>query len=155
MSLTSQTKSEKQTTEPKQQIKEPNDVYSVLEKSLDRYFKEVKENAASYFQAVSDLQQEIITMRKKNIGMISDVQKNLSEKAGVTSNLPENLSELANVITEHNIKAWQLQNGLVLASLEALSRNIQAFNNNAKMFADVNSKLVDSWIPIFKQKNNE
>ena len=155
MSLASHTKIEKQPTEPKHHIKEPNDVYSVFEKSLERYFKEVKENAAGYLQAVSDLQQEILEMRKKNIEMALDIQKNLSEQAGVTSSLPENLSDLANVITEHNVKTWQLQNGLILASLEALSRNIQAFNSNAKVFADVNGKLVDSWIPLFKQKNNE
>jgi len=52
-------------------------------------------------------------------------------------------------------KAWNLQNQLTRTSLETLSKNIQAFNDSSQAFTELNSKLIDFWASIIKQKNQE
>ncbi len=46
---------------------EPKDYYSVSQKSVERYFKEIQKTTASYLQSVTDLQQEIIESLKKRL----------------------------------------------------------------------------------------
>jgi hypothetical protein len=45
----------------------------------------------------------------------------------------------------------------MIKSLEALSKNIQAFNENSDAFAGMNKKLIESWSSIIKErtKNKE
>lgn len=131
--------------------KEAQDVYSVFEDSLERYFKEVKANAASYLQAVSDLQENIIELRKNNADSAISLQKAAYEKLDSNINVPSATLDMAKTIAEQTTKSWNLQNQMMLASLDTLSKNIQAFNTNAKTFEEINKKIIDSWASIIKQ----
>jgi len=132
-----------------------DDVYSVYEESLAKYFSEVKENAANYLQAVSDLQQEIIESRKKNTEHAIYLQKAAADKLGVNSNIPDNTFDLARSFAEQATKSWNLQNQMVLTSLDTLSKNIEAFNKNSKSFEEINKKLIDSWASTIKQYSKD
>jgi len=128
----------------------PNDVYSVFENSLVRYCNEVRANAASYLQAVSDLQEEIIELRKKNADSAISLQKTGFEKLGVNTTIPDATYNLAKLFGEQTTKSWELQNQLILKSIDTLAKNIQAFNTNSKTFKDFNKQLIDSWGSIIK-----
>jgi len=66
--------------EPKAQDTEAaNDIYFVVQQSFDKYFKMIKENASTYLQSVSDLQLEIIELRKKNVESAISFQKNYGQ----------------------------------------------------------------------------
>jgi len=60
------------------------DMYSVFQDSITRYFNEIKGNTADYLQAVTDLQQEIIESREKHAKNTIALQKTLSEQFGKT-----------------------------------------------------------------------
>lgn len=126
-------------------------VYSILENSLDEYFKQVKMNAMSYLQAVSDLQQEIITLRKNNMESMIKLQKTSSELK-FNPNVSESVLNLVKNLSNQSNNAWNFQNHLLLMSIETLSKNIQAFNDNAKTFSDINQQILSSWASIIKQK---
>ena len=144
------------TPQPRAQDTETaNDIYSVFQQSLDKYFKEVKENASTYLQSVSDLQLEIIESRKKNVESAISLQKTMADKLGVDTKVPEESLNIATAFAEQTTKAWNFQNQLMLTSLETLSKNIQAFNDNSKTFAEVNGKLIDSWASIIKKKSQD
>jgi len=144
------------TPQPKAQDAETvNDIYSVFQQSLDKYFKEIKENASTYLQSVSDLQQEIIESRKKNVESAISLQKTMADKFGTNTKVPEESLNIATAFAEQTTKAWNFQNQLMLTSLETLSKNIQAFNDNSKTFAEVNGKLIDSWASIIKKKSQD
>jgi len=144
------------TPEPESQsAKDTNDIYSVYQQSIDKYFKEAKSNAATYLQSVSDLQQEIIELRKNNVESAISLQKTMADKLGTNTKVPDESLKVTTAIAEQTTKAWNLQNQLMRTSLETLSKNIQAFNDNSQTFAELNSKLIDSWTSIFKQKNQE
>ncbi|MFQ5572829.1 MAG: hypothetical protein ACE5EJ_01110 [Nitrosopumilaceae archaeon] len=142
--------------DPKAQNAEAtNDIYSVFQQSLDKYFKEIKENASTYLQSVSDLQQEIIESRKKNVESAISLQKAMADKLRVDTKVPENSLNIATAFAEQTTKAWNFQNQLMLTSLEILSKNIQAFNDNSKTFSELNGKLISSWASIIKKKSQE
>jgi len=144
------------TPEPKtQDAKAENDIYSVFQQSLDKYFKEIKENASTYLQSVSDLQLEIIESRKKNAESAISLQKTMADKLGVDTKISETSLNIATSFAEQTTKAWNFQNQLMLTSLETLSKNIQAFNDNSKTFAELNGKLIDSWASIIKKKSQD
>ena len=124
----------------------PDDLYSVFENSLTRYSNEVRANAASYLQAVSDLQEEIIELRKKNVDSAISLQKTAFEKLGINTTIPDVTFNLGILLGEQTTKSWELQNQIVLKSIDTLSKNIQAFNTNSKTFEDFNKQLIDSWV---------
>jgi len=138
-----------------QSAKETSDIYSVCQQSIDKYFKEAKSNAATYLQSVSDLQQEIIELRKNNVESAISLQKTMADKLGTNTKVPDESLNLATAIAEQTTKAWNLQNQLMRTSLETLSKNIQAFNDNSQIFAEQNGKLIDFWASIIKQKSRE
>ena len=144
------------TPQPKAQDAETvNDIYSVFQQSLDKYFKEIRANASTYLQSVSDLQLEIIESRKKNVESAISLQKTMADKFGTNTKVPEESLNIATAFAEQTTKAWNFQNQLMLTSLETLSKNIHAFNDNSKTFAEVNGKLIDSWASIIKKKSQD
>lgn len=134
----------------KESISGKNDVYSFFEKSLESYFKEVRKNAASYLQAVSDLQQEIVELRRNNASHILGLQKTAMDVLG-RNRIQERAMDITRSISEQNVKAIELQNKLVLSSLAILSKNIEAFNRNSQSFSDINKAVIDSWTSIIKE----
>ncbi len=129
----------------------PNDVYSVFEDSLTKYCNEVRANAASYLQAVSDLQEEIIELRKKNVDSAVSLQKTAFGKLGVNTTIPDATFNLVKLFGEQTTKSWALQNQIILKSIDTLSKNIRAFNTNSKTFEDINKQLIDSWVSIIQK----
>jgi len=79
----------------------------------------------------------------------------MADKLGTNIKIPDESLNVVTDIVEQTTKAWNFQNQLMRTSLETLSKNIQAFNDNSQTFAELNSKLIDSWASIIKQKNQE
>ncbi len=138
-----------------QSAKYTNEIYSVFQQSIDKYFKEVRSNAATYLQSVSNLQQEIVELRKNNVESAISLQKTIADNLGTDTKIPDESLDIAKNFAEQTTKAWNIQNQLMLTSLETLSKNIQAFNDNSQTFAETNSKLIDFWTSIIKQKSRE
>ncbi len=127
------------------------DFYSVFEDSNSRYFTAVKANTASYLQAVTNLQEEIIDLRKHNADSAIELQKGISEKFATDTELPDATFGIAKTIAEQNSKAWNMQMKMILTSLDVLAKNIQAFNSNCKTFDNISKGIINSWASIIKQ----
>jgi len=131
------------------------DVYSVFENSISTYFNEVKANTASYLQAVTNLQEEIIELRKHSADSAIELQKGISEKFETDTNLPDSSLGIIKTIAEQNSQAWNMQNKIILNSLDVLAKNIQAFNSNCKTFDNISKGIIDSWASTIKQAAKE
>jgi hypothetical protein len=128
------------------------DAYSVFQNSLEKYFKEIRANAASYLQATSDLQEEVIESRKKNAEHAITLQKAAYEKLGGNNHIPSGAIDFAKSLAGQTTLACNLQNRMILASLDALSKNIEAFNKNSAAFEESNKKIIDQWVSIIKKE---
>jgi len=126
------------------------DMYSVFQNSINRYFSEIKGNTADYLQAVTNLQQEIIQARENNAKNAISLQKTISDQLGINSINSDGALKLAKSLGEQTTKSWNLQNQLMIKSLETLSKNIEAFNKNSASFEEINKNLINSWADIIK-----
>jgi len=131
------------------------DMYSVFQNSINRYFNEIKGNTADYLQAVTDLQQEIIESRERHAKNTIALQKTISEQLGTNPYNSDGAIELAESLGEQAAKSWNLQNQLMIKSLDTLSKNIKAFNKNSESFEEINKNLINSWASIIKQTAKE
>jgi len=136
------------------QISPNNKTYELFHHSIDKYFKNVSVNTATYLQSVSDLQQEIIESRKKNAESVILLQKILTDKINSNVKVPYKSLKIITGFTEQTNKAWNFQNQLMLKSIDSLTKNIQAFNDNADTQFEMNKKLIESWAAIIKQSKN-
>lgn len=153
-------KNEIKNSEKKEPIKSNLPINSVqgdlLKKSIDKYFKNVSINTAGYLQSVSDLQQEIIESRRKNAESIILLQKFLIEQINSHSKIPVKSLEILTDFAEQGNKAWNFQNQLMQKSIDVLSNNIKAFNNNSHELTEMNKKIIESWAEIIKKsKKND
>ncbi len=133
-------------------ISTENKIFEIFQQSIDKYFKNVSLNTATYLQSVSDLQLEIIESRKKNAKSIVLLQSYLTRKTDSDVKLTDESLQIVTDFTEQTNKVWNFQNQLMIKSLEALSKNIQAFNENSDAFAGMNKKLIESWSSIIKER---
>ncbi len=131
------------------------DAYTLFEDSNSRYFTAVKANTASYLQAVTNLQEEIIELRKHNADSAIKLQKGISEKFATKTELPDATLGIAKTIAEQNSKAWNMQMEMILTSLDVLAKNIQAFNSNCKTFDNISKGIIDSWASTIKQASKK
>lgn len=128
------------------------DIYSLFQESLKKYFSEVRANAASYLQATSDLQEEIIEARRKNAKHVISLQEATSKKIGGNDNISQDIIDLAKAYAGQATQTINLQNNLILTSLETISKNIEAFNKNSAIFDEINKNLIDYWASIIKKE---
>jgi len=77
-----------------------------------------------------------------------------AKKAGITANIPDATLKVIHDTTEEFVKAASIQNQVTLATMDATQQNIKTFNDNAKLFADLNKNILQSWISVFTTKNN-
>jgi len=131
------------------------DVYSVFENSISTYFNEVKASTESYLRAVTNLQEEIIELRKHNADSAIELQKEISEKFGTNTNLPDSTLEITKTIAAQNLQAWNMLNKMNLNSLDVLAKNIHAFNSNCRTFDNISKGIIDSWASTIKQAAKE
>jgi uncharacterized coiled-coil DUF342 family protein len=135
----------------KKNANESNDIYDACKENVERYFSEVRKITSGYLQSVTDLQQEIIRSWKNTIDSAITLQEKFTEKSGSNPNLSEaTVKMVADLYKEVN-RAQQLQNEMMLASLDAMRNYIKTFNENVNTFPELRGKVMESFIPFIPQ----
>ena len=125
---------------------ETKEIFTVYKQNVEKYFSEVEKTAPQYLQSITNLQQEYTAAWKNAIESVISLQQEFATKVGINTNVPAAVVKLVNDATEELIKAKEVQNKLVLASIDAVQQNVKTFNDNAKTFATLNESIVQSWI---------
>jgi thiol-disulfide isomerase/thioredoxin len=130
------------------------DIFSLYKQNVDKYFENVEQSVPRYHQSITNVQQEYLHACENVIDSVISLQKEFANKAGLNTNVPEATLKVVRDITEETIKAFIIQNQVIIAAIDATHQNIKTFNDNSKSFADLNKNIVQSWISTFNQKNN-
>jgi hypothetical protein len=125
---------------------ESSDIYQTYKKNVDTYFGEVRKTTASYIQAVSDLQMEIVGSWKNTIDSAIIMQEKFTGKSGTKATLPDTTVKMIMDVSEQINKTQAMQNKMLLASINAMSQNIKTFNENVKVFDELRSKIIESFM---------
>ena len=139
------------TAQPKDSQK---DIFAVYQQNVDKYFNGIKQSVPRYHQSVTNVQQEYLDACENVFESVVTLQKEYATKAGINTNVPSAALKVIRDSTEEVVKAYDVQNKIALAAIDATQQNIKTFNDNAKSFADLNKNILQSWINTFTAKQN-
>ena len=137
-----------------QQPTSQKDIFGVSQQNVDKYFNGIKQSVPRYHQSVTNVQQEYLEAWENVINSTIAFQKEYATKTGVNTNVPYATLKAIRDTTEEVVKAYDVQNKVTLAAIDATQQNIKTFNDNAKAFADLNKNILQSWISTFAPKQN-
>ena len=120
------------------------DLFTVCNQSIEKYFTVAKKTTATYLQSVTDLQEQIIDSWKKSVDSAITLQQEFAHKSKMNVEVPDQTIKVINDMTEQANKSKELQNKMLFASISAIMENIKAFNDNVKTFSEMNKKLAES-----------
>jgi len=120
------------------------DLFTVYNHSIEKYFTVAKKTTATYLQSVTDLQEQIIDSWKKSVDSAITLQQEFAHKSKMNVEVPDHTIKVINDMAEQTNKSKELQNKMLLASISAIRENIKAFNDNVKTFSEINKKLAES-----------
>ncbi len=120
------------------------DLFTVYNQSIEKYFTVAKKTTATYLQSITDLQEKIIDSWKKSVDSAITLQQEFAGKSKMTVKVPDHTIKVINDMAEQTNKSKELQNKMLLASISAIRENLKAFNDNVKTFSQINKKLAES-----------
>ena len=128
---------------------EKNDVFSTVEQTVDKQIKSTERVFPNYQTSVTSLQQEYTEAFENIVESSVALQREFANKTGINTALPEATETAVRKTNEQISKVQDVQNKVVLATIDATRQNIKTFNENAKAFADLNKSVMQSWITAF------
>ena len=128
---------------------EKNDVFSTVEQTVDKQIKSTERVFPNYQTSVTSLQQEYTEAFENIVESSIALQREFANKTGINTALPEATETAVRKTNEQISKVQDVQNKVVLATIDATRQNIKTFNENAKAFADLNKSVMHSWITAF------
>jgi len=126
-----------------------NDVFATVEETVEKQVKTVEISFPNYQTSVTSLQQEYTEAFQNIVDSTIALQRELANKTGINTALPEATESAVNKTNEQINKVQDVQNKIALATIDATRQNIKTFNENAKAFADLNKRVMQSWITAF------
>ena len=137
-------------TEPAQ---EPKDIFSVCKKNVDKFFSKIEKSTPRYQQSVQKIQQDYLNAWKSVINSAISLEQEYAAKAGFTVDVPEATLSAIREVTEQAIKAYEVQNKVVMDTAEATKQAFNAFNENTKSFASLNKNIMGFMMSTIQQKS--
>ena len=128
---------------------EKNDVFSTVEQTVDKQIKSTERVFPNYQTSVTSLQQEYTEAFENIVESSVALQREFANKTGINTALPEATETAVRKTNEQISKVQDVQNKVVLATIDATRQNVKTFNENAKAFADLNKNVMQSWVTAF------
>jgi hypothetical protein len=126
---------------------ETSEIYKGYGKNISTYLNEVTQTTARYIQAVSDLQLEIIESWRNTIYSIMALQEKNSDESGIKSDLPDLIPKtIMNILKDEINKTQELQNRMLLNSIDVINQNTKSFNDNLKAVDEFLVKILEFFI---------
>jgi len=141
-------------SEPAQEpAQESKDIFSVCKKNVDKFFTEIEKSTPRYQQSVQKIQQDYLNAWKSVINSAISLEQEYAAKAGFTVDVPEATLSAISEVTQQAIKAYEVQNKVVMDTADATKQAFNAFNENTKSFASLNRDIMGFMMLTIQQKS--
>ncbi len=132
---------------------EQKDIFSVCKKNVDKFFSEIEKSAPRYQQSVQKIQQDYLNAWKSVINSAISLEQEYATKAGFPVDVPEATLSAIREVTQQAIKAYEVQNKVVMDTAEATKQAFNAFNENTKSFSSLNRDIMGFMMSTIQQKS--
>ncbi len=132
---------------------ESKDIFSVCKKNVDKFFSEIEKSTPRYQQSAQKLQADYLNAWKTLINSAISLEQEYATKAGFSVDVPEATLSAIREVTQQAIKAYEVQNKVVMETAEATKQAFNAFNENTKSFASLNKNIMGFMMSAIQQKS--
>lgn len=129
-----------------------NSVYDSVKDNLLRTVDEMAKAQPQYYQSISNLQLDYIQTAKNIIQTTVSVQKQLvGNNWSIPSSGPiaEQLVNQSNQIADSTIRAVDVNNQLLINSLDTLRENLKVCNRTIDTVTEFNNNIMKAWNSFF------
>jgi len=144
----------KQTQTIEKQTQTSEDFFDVYKQNVEKYFENAIDSIPQNLQSFTDIQSEGYKAWKTAINSAISLQQEFATKTGINTDISEAAKTVIVDTNKQIIKAKSVQNQITRATISAIQKNIQTWNNSANAFADLNKNILQSWISTFTQTRN-
>ncbi len=128
--------------------------FELFEKISNKYFLELEQNVPHIQQTLFDLQNEYYKLWKNYLTSQLSLQKEFFTKSGFDYSLPTSAKEIIENMSEETIKFRSILHKMTIGNIEQGKNYAKTLNDNSNTFADLNRKIIDNWISMFKTNQN-
>lgn len=135
-----------------------NNVYDSVKENLLRTVDEMAKAQPQYYQSISNLQLDYIQTAKNIIQTTVSTQKQLlGNNWSVNPSGPyaEQLVNQSNQFTNSTIGAVDVNNQLLINSLDTLRENLKVCNRTIDTVTEFNTNVVRAWNSFFKSAQQQ
>ena len=131
-----------------------NDDFELFENIYKKYFLELEQNVPHIQQTLFDLQNEYYKLWKNCMTSQLSLQKEFFEKSEFNYSFPNVSKDIIRNMSDETIKFRSILHKLTIANIEQTKNYVKTLNDNSETFVDLNKKILENWISIFKNKQD-
>ena len=130
------------------------DDFEIFENISKKYFLELEQNIPHIQQTLFDLQNEYYKLWKNCMTSQLSLQKEFFEKSEFNYSFPNVSKDIIRNMSDETIKFRSILHKLTIANIEQTKNYVKTLNDNSETFVDLNKKILENWISIFKNKQD-
>ena len=125
------------------------DIQDIFRENFDKYFQEVEKPMPQYLESMTKLQDEFLNAWKNTVDTSLNLQKEYAEKMDINTNVPQDAANMIYRVADEYIKSKNIQNQVILSTLNSASSNVQNSNNTFQPFIELNKKVLSFWSDFY------
>lgn len=141
-----------QASKPEIRSETSKDLFATYKENVEKYFEQMENSIPKYYQTLTELQQEFLQAWENMFKASIAVQKEFVSKTGMDHKQSSVASKFVSDTTEAAIKARTVRDKIFLTSIDTTKENVKEWNRRSQEFADLNRKIMQSWISSFTSK---
>ena len=143
-----------QITKPEIRSEPTQDFFATYKQNVEKYFEHMENSIPKYYQTLTELQQEFLQAWENIFTASISVQKEFVSKTGLNVNQSTAAGKFVSDTTEAAIKARKVRDEIVLTTIDTTKDNIKEWNKRSQEFADLNRKIMQSWVSSFTTRKD-
>ncbi|ABX12799.1 hypothetical protein [Nitrosopumilus maritimus] len=134
--------------------KSQNNDFELFENINKKYFLELEQNVPHIQQTLFDLQNEYYKLWKNYVNSQLSLQKEFFNKSGLDYSFPDTAKDIIKNMSDETIKFRSILHKMAIANVEQNKNYAKTLNDNSDTFVDLNKKIMQNWISMFKTNQN-
>jgi hypothetical protein len=126
-----------------------SDNFQLMDKITTQSFLEIEHKIPHFQQILFDLQNEYYKIWKNSINSNLLLFKEYVSKSGFDSSLSSPMNSIVSDVHDEATKYRDVCNKISVSVIETSKKNAKIWNDNAKIFDDMNKKIMKFWMPSF------
>ncbi|MHA7733825.1 hypothetical protein [Nitrosopumilus sp. S6] len=134
--------------------KSQNTDFDLFERINKKYFLELEQNVPHIQQTLFDLQNEYYKLWKNYVTSQLSLQKEFMNKSGFDYLFSDATKDIIENMSDETIKFRSILHKMTVTNIEQGKNYAKTMNDNSKTFVDLNRKILQNWISMFKTYQN-